>query len=78
MSSFFSASDHDELHLSLNKQLLHSVDIQDNLPNPSVHVALRLSTHHNQAKESTHLNRLKTELHDDIEKYGTPHTLAFV
>lgn len=69
----FSAFDHDELQLSLNKQLLRSVDMQENLPNPSVHIALRLSTHHNLAKESKHLNRLKMELHDDIEKYGTAH-----
>ncbi|XP_056602452.1 transcobalamin-2 [Triplophysa dalaica] len=62
------AFDHDELHLSLNKQLLRSVDMQENLPNPSVHIALRLSPHHNLAKESKHLNRLKMELHDDIEK----------
>nr|XP_055055151.1 transcobalamin-2 isoform X1 [Misgurnus anguillicaudatus] len=61
-------SDHEELHLSLNKQLLRSVDIQDNLPNPSVHIALRLSKQHNLAKESEHLNRLKTDFHNDVEK----------
>lgn len=61
-------SDHEELQLSLNKQLLRSVDIQDNLPNPSVHIALRLSKQHNLAKESEHLNRLKTDFHNDIEK----------
>lgn len=60
--------DHEELQLSLNKQLLRSVDIQDNLPNPSVHIALRLSKQHNLAKESEHLNRLKTDFHNDIEK----------
>ncbi|XP_051965898.1 transcobalamin-2 [Xyrauchen texanus] len=66
------ASDHENLLLSLNKQLLRSVyqttDNQDNLPNPSVHIALRLSKHHNLAKESEHLKRLKAEFHDDIEK----------
>ncbi|XP_048043175.1 transcobalamin-2 [Megalobrama amblycephala] len=62
------ASDHEALLQSLGQQLLRSVDTRDNLPNPSVHIALRLSTHHNLAKESEHLNRLKTEFHDDIEK----------
>ncbi|XP_016420936.1 transcobalamin-2-like [Sinocyclocheilus rhinocerous] len=62
------ASDHEALLLSLNKQLLRSVDTQDTLPNPSVHIALRLSTYHNLAKESEYLNRLKAEFHDDIEK----------
>ncbi|XP_077097042.1 transcobalamin-2 [Siphateles boraxobius] len=62
------ASDHKALLQSLNQQLLRSVDTPDNLPNPSVHIALRLSTHHNLAKESQHLNHLKTEFHNDIEK----------
>ncbi|KAK7173024.1 hypothetical protein R3I93_002984 [Phoxinus phoxinus] len=61
-------SDHKALLQSLNQQLLRSVDTPDTLPNPSVHIALRLSTHHNLAKESQHLNHLKTEFHDDIEK----------
>lgn len=68
-----SASEHEALLQSLNQQLLRSVDTRDNLPNPSVHIALRLSTHHNLAKESEHLNRLKTEFHDDIEKYAFSH-----
>lgn len=72
-----SASDHEALLLSFNKQLLQSVDTQDTLPNPSVHIALRLSTHHNLAKESEHLNRLKAEFHDDIEKYGTLLNILF-
>ncbi|XP_052413358.1 transcobalamin-2 [Carassius gibelio] len=62
------ASDHEALLLSFSKQLLQSVDTQETLPNPSVHIALRLSTHHNLAKESEHLNRIKAEFHDDIEK----------
>ncbi|XP_056313798.1 transcobalamin-2 isoform X2 [Danio aesculapii] len=62
------ASDHEALLQSLNKQLLRSVDTQDNLPNPSVHIALRLSTQHNLDKENQHLNRLKKEFHEDIEK----------
>ncbi|XP_067295050.1 transcobalamin-2 [Pseudorasbora parva] len=52
----------------LNQQLLRSVDTQDNPSNPSVHIALRLSTHHNLAKESEHLNQLKKGFHEDIEK----------
>lgn len=62
------ASDHETLLQSLNKQLLRSVDTQDNLPNPSVHIALRLSTQHNLDKENQYLNRLKKEFHEDIEK----------
>ncbi|XP_028852437.1 transcobalamin-2 isoform X2 [Denticeps clupeoides] len=61
------APDHDELLVSLNKKLLRSADEQASLPNPSVHLALRLSTHHNLVKESAHLNSLKSKLHNDIE-----------
>ncbi|XP_012718978.2 transcobalamin-2 [Fundulus heteroclitus] len=56
-----------ELILSLNKNLLRSLESPEELPNPSVHLALRLSHHHNLAKETEHLNRLKTELHDNIQ-----------
>ncbi|XP_047236456.1 transcobalamin-2 [Girardinichthys multiradiatus] len=56
-----------KLLLSLNKNLLRSLENQDGLPNPSVHLALRLSNHHNQAKETDYLNRLKNNLHDDIQ-----------
>ncbi|TRY54453.1 hypothetical protein DNTS_023718 [Danionella cerebrum] len=62
------ASEHKSLLLSLNQQLLRSVETRDQPPNPSVHIALRLSTEHNLAKESEHLTRLKTEFHDEIEK----------
>lgn len=55
------------LHLSLNKNLLRSLETQEGLPNPSVHLALRLSNHHNLAKESEHLNKLKNDLHNDIQ-----------
>lgn len=74
-----SASDHKDLLQSLNQQLLRSVDTPDNLtlPNPSVHIALRLSTQHNLAKESQHLNHLKTEFHGDIEKYGAYFHISF-
>ncbi|KAG5281142.1 hypothetical protein AALO_G00067880 [Alosa alosa] len=61
------AQDHDKLLLSLNKQLLRSVEDKDSLPNPSVHLALRLSTTHNLNKETEHLDNLKTKLHNDIE-----------
>lgn len=57
-----------ELLLSLNKNLLRSLETQEELPNPSVHVALRLSNVHNLAKENEHLNKLKTNLHNDIQK----------
>ncbi|XP_064793261.1 transcobalamin-2-like [Oncorhynchus masou masou] len=56
-----------ELLLSLNKNLLRSLEDEGTSPNPSVHLALRLSTHHNLGMESDHLNALKTNLHTDIE-----------
>lgn len=56
-----------ELLLSLNKDLLRSLEEAEGLPNPSVHLALRLSNHHNLAKESENLNALKTQLHSDLE-----------
>ncbi|XP_042343898.1 transcobalamin-2 [Plectropomus leopardus] len=56
-----------ELHLSLNKNLLRSLETQEGLPNPSVHLALRLSDNHNSAKESDHLNKLKNDLHNDLQ-----------
>uniref|UniRef100_A0A1A8BRM5 Transcobalamin II, like n=1 Tax=Nothobranchius kadleci TaxID=1051664 RepID=A0A1A8BRM5_NOTKA len=56
-----------ELLLSLNKNLLLSLATQEGLPNPSVHLALRLSSHHNLAKEQDNLNRLKNELHNSIQ-----------
>ncbi|XP_047185042.1 transcobalamin-2 [Scophthalmus maximus] len=56
-----------ELLLSLNKDLLRSLERQGGLPNPSVHLALRISNHHNLAKENEHLNRLKTHLHNDLQ-----------
>lgn len=61
-------SEHSELLLSLNKKLLRSLEDQETSPNPSVHLSLRLSTHHNLGKESDHLNALKTDLHNDIER----------
>ncbi|KAJ8286109.1 hypothetical protein GJAV_G00034650 [Gymnothorax javanicus] len=67
------ASDHEELLLSLNKKLLRSLEGQSSLPNPSVHLALRLSTHHNLAMESAHLIRLKGDLHKDLESSLTKH-----
>ncbi|XP_066513606.1 transcobalamin-2-like [Hoplias malabaricus] len=60
-------TDHNSLVLKLNKNLLQSSEESDSLPNPSIHIALRLSNQHNLAKESQHLNRLKTKLHDDIQ-----------
>ncbi|XP_035021955.1 transcobalamin-2 isoform X1 [Hippoglossus stenolepis] len=56
-----------ELYLSLNKDLLRSLERQEGLPNPSVHLALRISSYHNLAKESEHLIRLNTHLHNDIQ-----------
>ncbi|XP_004072417.1 transcobalamin-2 [Oryzias latipes] len=56
-----------ELLLSLNKQLLHSLETQEGLPNPSVHLALRLSNYHNHVKEDEHLNKLKNDLHNEIQ-----------
>lgn len=58
---------HSELLLLLNTNLLRSLDNQDGLPNPSVHLALRLSDNHNIAKEGEHLNRLKSSLHNDLQ-----------
>ncbi|XP_071379273.1 transcobalamin-2 [Centroberyx affinis] len=59
-------SNNAELLLSLNKDLLRSLEGQEGLPNPSVHLALRLSDYHNLSKESDHLTKLKTNLHNDI------------
>lgn len=56
-----------ELLLSLNKDLLRSLESQEGLPNPSVYLALRLSDDHNLAKENEHLNKLRSDLHDDIQ-----------
>nr|XP_057926834.1 transcobalamin-2 [Doryrhamphus excisus] len=56
-----------ELLLSLNKDLLRSLERLEGLPNPSVHLALRLSDTHNLVKEGQHLNRLKNHLHNDIQ-----------
>ena len=57
-----------ELLLSLKKILLRSLEEQEGLPNPSVHLALRLSDSHNLAMESVHLNKLKSHLHNDLQK----------
>lgn len=59
---------HNELLLSLNRDLLSSLATQGGLPNPSVHIALRLSSHHNLAMENEHLNSLKTNLHNDLQR----------
>ncbi|CAJ1068244.1 transcobalamin-2 [Xyrichtys novacula] len=56
-----------ELLLSLSKSLLRSLEGQGTLPNPSVHLALRLANSHNLAKESEHLNQLKNHFHNDIQ-----------
>lgn len=61
------AGSNSELLLSLNKDLLRSLESQKGLPNPSVHLALRLSDNHNLAKEGEHLNKLKSHLHNDIQ-----------
>lgn len=61
------APDHDELILRLNKDLLSSTEEPDALPNPSVHLALRLSAHHDLTKENQHLTRLKTQLHQILQ-----------
>ncbi|XP_053726076.1 transcobalamin-2 [Synchiropus splendidus] len=53
--------------LLLNQNLLRSLEGQSGLPNPSVHLALRLSGTHNLATESLYLNRIKNELHQDIQ-----------
>ncbi|XP_013869765.1 transcobalamin-2 [Austrofundulus limnaeus] len=56
-----------ELLMSLNKNLLRSLDGQEGLPNPSIHLALRLSNYHSLVKEADYLNKLKNELHNDIQ-----------
>lgn len=55
------------LLLSLNKALLQSLEGQEGLPNPSVHVALRLSDQHNLSQEGAHLQRLTSNLHSHIQ-----------
>lgn len=57
----------DHVLLSLNKDLLRSLEGQEALPNPSVHLALRLSNYHNLVKETEHLNKLQTHVHNDIQ-----------
>lgn len=59
---------HCELLQSLSKNLLRSMETQEGLPNPSVHLALRLSNYHNLAKEQDHLEKLKNHLHNDIQR----------
>lgn len=56
-----------ELLLSLNKALLQTLQTQGELPNPSVHVGLRLSDQHNLSQESAHLQRLTSQLHSHIQ-----------
>lgn len=58
---------HNELILSLSKNLLRSLETPGGTPNPSVLLALRLSNSHNQAQELIYLNRLKNDLHNDIQ-----------
>ncbi|XP_036383978.1 transcobalamin-2 [Megalops cyprinoides] len=67
------SAEHEELILSFNKKLLLFLEDQSTLPNPSVHLALRLSTYHNLGMESAHLVRLKTDLHDNLESLLTKH-----
>uniref|UniRef100_A0A3B1JVG0 Transcobalamin II n=1 Tax=Astyanax mexicanus TaxID=7994 RepID=A0A3B1JVG0_ASTMX len=56
----------------LNKDLLRSVEEPEAPPNPSVHLALRLSAHHNLAMENQHLTRLKTQLHQNLQRILEP------
>ncbi|XP_077600527.1 transcobalamin-2-like [Stigmatopora nigra] len=58
-----------ELLISLNKDLLRSLDGQEGLPNPSVHLALRLSEFHNLLKEGEHLTRLTSHFHNEIQSF---------
>lgn len=62
-------SDHKDLLLRLNQDLLRATETQESLPNPSIHIALRLSTQHNLSKEAQYLNQLKTKFHADIQRY---------
>lgn len=58
-----------ELLLSLSKNLLRSLETQEGLPNPSVHLALRLSDKHNKVKEAQYLKRLQTDLHNNLQRF---------
>ncbi|KAI5613343.1 transcobalamin-2 precursor [Silurus asotus] len=60
-------SDHHALLLRLNQDLLRSTENQESPPNPSIHIALRLSPQHNLVKETQYLNQLKTKFHKDIQ-----------
>ncbi|KAL4646643.1 transcobalamin-2-like isoform X2 [Arapaima gigas] len=63
-----SSIEHRELTLSFTKKLLqHIQEDQITVPNPSIHLALRMSSQHNQGFENDYLLRLKTELHKDLE-----------
>lgn len=56
-----------ELLLSLNKDLLRAADSVSGTPNPSVHLALRLSDHHSLSRESANLQRLTGLLHTQLQ-----------
>ncbi|XP_026786846.3 transcobalamin-2 [Pangasianodon hypophthalmus] len=60
-------SDTKDLLLKLNKDLLRATESQESLPNPSIHIALRLSPQHNLVKEGQYLDQLKTKFHEDIQ-----------
>lgn len=64
-----SGSDHKELLLKLNQDLLRATENQESLPNPSIHIALRLSTQHNLIKEGQYHNQLTTKFHENIQRY---------
>ncbi|XP_030214329.1 transcobalamin-2 [Gadus morhua] len=53
---------------SLNKQLLRSAQTAQGLPIPTIFLALRLSSDHNHAIETNYLNRITTDLHNDIQR----------
>ncbi|XP_018604474.1 transcobalamin-2 isoform X1 [Scleropages formosus] len=63
-----STPEHGALTLSFTKKLLlHSQEDPNKLPNPSIHLALRMAPYHNQGIENDYLGRLKTQLHNDLQ-----------
>ncbi|XP_060763448.1 transcobalamin-2 [Neoarius graeffei] len=60
-------STHNDLLLKLQQDLLRAAANEQSLPNPSIHIALRLSTRHNLTIEGQYLQLLKTKFHEDIQ-----------
>ncbi|CAL8342932.1 unnamed protein product [Lota lota] len=65
---YFTTCESDLVNESLNKQLLRAAQTSQGLPIPNVYLALRLSSDHNHAIETEYLNKITTDLHNDIQR----------